>query len=185
MNAIELMMDEHRYIERMLKVIRTVCFKIVKNEIKDEDYNDFDLIIKFVREFADGHHHMKEEVFLFNEMVDNLGALGEKLVKLGMLVEHDMGRLYIKNLEEAVQKVKDGCEESKIDVIGNAIAYTELLTRHIDKEDRVVYTFAQRELKDEIMAEVNSKCMNYESEHTEVRNKYIDLLEKLEDKYLA
>ena len=65
------------------------------------------------------------------------------------------------------------------------LPYTDLLTRHIDKEDRVVYTFAQRELKDEIMDEVNSKCMNYESEHKDIRNKYIDLLEKLENKYLT
>lgn len=182
MNSIELMMDEHRYIERMLKVVRAVCFKVLKNEV--DDYNDFDLIIKFVREFADGHHHMKEEVFLFNKIVDNLGVLGEKLIKHGMLVEHDFGRLYIKNLDEAVQKVKSGDEEAKLDVIANAISYCDLLTRHIDKEDRVVYTFAQRELKDEIMAEVDSKCISYEEEHASIRNKYIDLLEKLEDKYI-
>ncbi|ETI89870.1 MAG: hypothetical protein Q607_CBUC00100G0001, partial [Clostridium butyricum DORA_1] len=86
---------------------------------------------------------------LFNKMVENLGVLGEKLVKHGMLVEHDFGRLYVKNLEEALKKVKAGDEEAKLDLIANAISYCDLLTRHIDKEDRVVYTFAKRELKEE------------------------------------
>lgn len=182
MNAIEIMMNEHRYIERMLKVIRTVCFKVLKNNI--EDYNDFDLIIKFIKEYADENHHRKEEIFLFNKMVENLGALGEKLVKHGMLVEHDFGRLYVKNLEEALKKVKSGDEEAKLDLIANAISYSDLLERHIDKEDRVVYTFAARELKDEIMAEVDSNCITFEKEHQTINDENIKLLEMLENKYV-
>lgn len=182
MNAIEIMMNEHRYIERMLKVVRAACFKVLKNE--EVDLNDFDKIISFIREYADGHHHNKEEIMLFNRMVENLGVLGEKLVKHGMLVEHDFGRLYVKNLEEALNKVKAGDEEAKLDLIANAISYTDLLTRHIDKEDRVVYTFAQREMKAEIMNDVDSECTDYEKEHEAVKDKYIRILEELEAKYI-
>ena len=182
MNAIEIMMNEHRYIERMLKVARAACFKVLKGEMND--YSDFDSIIKFIKEYADGHHHNKEEIFLFNKMVDNLGLLGEKLVKHGMLVEHDFGRLYVKNLEEALKKVKDGDEEAKLDLIANTISYADLLTRHIDKEDRVVYTFAQRELNEVIMSEVDSQCISYENEHSKVKDENIKLLEKLEDRYI-
>ena len=64
MNAIEIMMNEHRNIEEMLNIMRAACLKILTHE--DIDYNDFDLMIKFVRNYADGHHHNKEEVILFN-----------------------------------------------------------------------------------------------------------------------
>ena len=181
MNAIEIMMNEHRYIERMLKVARSACFKVLKGEM--DDYSDFDSIIKFIKEYADGHHHNKEEIFLFNKMVDNLGLLGEKLVKHGMLVEHDFGRLYVKNLEEALKKVKDGDEEAKLDLIANTISYADLLTRHIDKEDRVIYKFAERNLKNEVMKFIDIECENYEINNEEIRNKYISILEELEKRY--
>ena len=181
MNSIELMMDEHRNIERMLKIIRALCLRILKNE--KVDYDDIEIIIEFIRKYADGHHHNKEEIFLFNKMVDSLGPLGEKIIKYGMLVEHDLGRLYVKNLEEALNKVRNGDEEAKLDIIANVISYTDLLTRHIDKEDRVVYTFAQRELSEEILNEVDNKCNDYEKDNLDLRNKYINILNNLEEKY--
>jgi hemerythrin-like domain-containing protein len=181
MNAIDLMMEEHRYILRMLKVVRKVCFKVFQGA--DINYEDFNLIIDFIKNYADGHHHNKEEIMLFNRMVENLGALGEKTIKYGMLVEHDMGRLYIQNLSEALEKVKCGDEEAKLDVVANAISYTHLLQRHIDKEDKVIYQFAKRELKKDIFELIDKECVDYEKNNIHVKNENILILEKLEEKY--
>ena len=43
---------------------------------------------------------------LFNRMVENLGALGEKTIKYGMLVEHDYGKIIYTKSKEALEKVK-------------------------------------------------------------------------------
>ena len=182
MNAIDLMKEEHRYIERMLKVIREVSLRILKGE--KVEYDDLYSIIGFVREYADGHHHNKEEVLLFNRMIENLGSTGEVIVRNGMLVEHDLGRLYIKNLEEAIGRLKDGSEDDKLDIIANLISYTDLLKRHIDKEDNVVYNFAARGLKEEILIKVDDECIKYEAENEAIKVKNISLLESLEKKYL-
>jgi hemerythrin-like domain-containing protein len=182
MNAVDIMMEEHKYILRMLKVVRKACFKVLQGE--DINYEDFNLIIDFIKNYADGHHHNKEEIMLFNRMVETLGALGEKTIKHGMLVEHDMGRLYVRELNEALEKVKNGDEEAKLDVIANAISYTHLLQRHIDKEDNVIYQFAKRELKNDIFEIINEECVNYEQNNVEVKNKNISILEKLEAKYI-
>lgn len=112
-----LIIDEHKNIKRMLKVIRKASIGIVKGE--EIDYKDFEMMIDFVRNYADKHHHGKEEKFLFNKMIDEIGGPAEKLVRYGMLVEHDFGRLYIMELEEAIIKVKAGEEEAKVDVIAN------------------------------------------------------------------
>ncbi|MGE5626653.1 MAG: hemerythrin domain-containing protein [Solirubrobacterales bacterium] len=183
MDGIVLMIEEHKNIKRMLQVVRKACFGIMQG--KEIDYADFENIIDFIRSYADKNHHGKEEKILFNKMVDEIGGAAEKLVKFGMLVEHDFGRLYIKELEEALAKVKAGDNEAKLDVIANAISYTHLLTRHIDKEDNVVYTFAKRELSQEILDGVNTECEVFEEEMKSagVQNKYIKMLEVLEKKY--
>ncbi|RLQ12761.1 hemerythrin domain-containing protein, partial [Micromonospora sp. BL1] len=115
MDGIVLMVDEHKNIKRMLKVIRKVSIGIING--KEIEYKDFEMIIDFVRNYADKHHHGKEEKFLFNRMIDEIGGPAEKLVKYGMLVEHDFGRLYMMELEEALNKVKAGDDEAKVDVI--------------------------------------------------------------------
>lgn len=181
MNAIDIMVKEHEVITRMLKIIRKIALKILNN--REINYGEFEIIIDFIRNYADGHHHNKEEIHLFNKMVEHLGVIGEKIIKHGMLVEHDMGRMYVRDLEEALSKVKNGDEEAKLDVIANAISYTHLLERHIEKENNVVYKFAQRDLKDEILKEIDIECFKYEEENEEVKNKYIRIVENLEEKY--
>lgn len=183
MNGIALMVEEHKYIKRMLQILRKASYTVLKGE--EVNYEDFYKMIDFVRTYADAHHHGKEEKFLFNRMVENLGPVGEKLIRGGMLVEHDLGRLYMKELEEALERVKAGDEESKLDVIANAISYTHLLERHIGKEDEVVYPFAERELSKEVLDKVHEECKLFELEKEQegIQQKYISSLEELEAKY--
>ena len=84
MNAIEIMNDEHKNITRMLKVVRACCYEVLKGE--KINYDDFYKIVEFITEYADKHHHKKEEVTLFNKMVEHLGTVAQKLVQNGMLV---------------------------------------------------------------------------------------------------
>ena len=120
MDAIELMMEEHKNIKVMLKIVRKACYSILEG--KDVNFDDFNKIISFVRNYADSHHHKKEEIMLFNRMVDEIGETAEKVVKYGMLVEHDLGRLYITSLSEALENFKKGNNEAKLDIIANAVA---------------------------------------------------------------
>lgn len=181
MKAIEIMNEEHKYILRMLNVVRKVCFRIMNGE--EIIYEDFNKIIDFIQNYADNHHHKKEEKVLFTKMVEHIGETAEKAVNQGMLVEHDLGRLYVRDLINAFEKMKSGDEEAKLDVIANAISYTHLLIRHIDKEDRVIYKFAERNLNDEIKEFINVECEKFEISNEKVKNRYILILEDLEKKY--
>jgi hemerythrin-like domain-containing protein len=180
MNAIDLMMEEHKDIKRMLVVVRKACFKVVQGE--EVNYEDFNLMISFIRNFADSHHHKKEEVMLFNKMVDEIGETAEKIVKYGMLVEHDLGRFYIKSLEEALEDYKSGNKEAILDIISNAISYTHLLERHIQKEDNVIYKFAQRELNENILKNIDNECIEFENTNSNVKEENLSILENLEKK---
>lgn len=182
MNAIDIMMEEHRYISRMLEVIKKACFKIYKN--KFIDYDDFRNIILFIREYADAHHHKKEEILLFSKMVEHIGNVAEKTINHGMLVEHDMGRMYITGLEEALKKSEKGDEKAILDIIANAISYTHLLERHIDKENNVIYKFGQKYLSEEVLKIIDEECISFENDNLAISEKNIKLLELLEKKYL-
>ncbi len=181
MDAIELMMEEHNNIKVMLKIVRKACFSILEGE--EVNYDDFNKIISFIRNYADSHHHKKEEIMLFNRMVDEIGETAEKVVKYGMLVEHDLGRLYVTSLSEALEKFKSGNNEAKLDIIANAVSYTNLLERHIHKEDNIIYKFAQRELKEDTINLINNECNEFEDKFYNIKDENLSILEELKAKY--
>ena len=184
MNTIELMIKEHEYILRMLKLLRLASAQVMKGQ--DINYEDFDKMIDFVANYADKHHHGKEEKYLFHQMINELGKIGSNLVTNGMLVEHDFGRLFMSELRLALEKAKSGDEESRLDIIANAVGYANHLERHISKENQVVFTFAAKALKAETLAIVDeqSEAFEAEAEANGIQNHYIALLEDLEKKYL-
>lgn len=181
-NAVELMKDEHLNIKSMLKIMRKMCFIFLeKNEI---NYKDFNLALDFISNYADSHHHQKEELILFKEMTTHLGELANTIIKNGMLVEHDFGRLYIRDLKLAIENYKKNDKEAKLDIISNAISYTHLLERHIDKEDKVIYSYAERELSKEILKKVDMDCIEYEKNNSSEKLRCLNILKELEKKYL-
>ncbi|MCM8711320.1 hemerythrin domain-containing protein [Clostridium sp. SYSU_GA19001] len=184
MDAIELMVHEHENIKKMLKVIRSMCIKVVNNEAVQ--YEDFYKVIDFVRNYADKLHHAKEESILFKKMCDELGEKVAKGPIAGMLVEHDFGRLYMSNLENALETFKSGDKDARVDIIANAISYTDLLNRHIDKENTAIYTFARRALSKEAMKNIEKQCKEAEKIAREngIQKKYIDIIEEFNKKYL-
>lgn len=184
MNAIELMVSEHENIKNMLSVIRRMCIKVLNNE--DINYEDFYKVIDFVRNYSDKHHHAKEENILFKKMGEELGERIAKGPIAGMLVEHDLGRLYMSNLEVALEKFNKGDKDARVDIIANAVSYTDLLTRHIEKEDTTIYTFAQRALSRSAMEDIEEKCNEVEIIAAEkaLQKKYKDMREELKEKYM-
>lgn len=183
MNFIDLMMEEHKNIKKLNLIMRNLCLQVLNGE--NFEINDFYIFIDFVREYADKHHHGKEEKFYFNEMEKNLGDIGVALIRHGMLVEHDLGRLYIMNLEKALNEYKENnSNKLKLDIIANTISYGDLLSRHIDKEDQLVYTYGEKNLSKEILNKIENNCCKYEEENSKVAIKYIEILKTLEEKYL-
>ena len=184
--SVILMEEDHANINRALGVIRNICLQLMQGgEVPDEDFRE---IIEFVREYADKHHHGKEEKFLFPVMVKKLGPVGDKLVTHGMLVEHDLGRADVLSLETALNEYKKNPRlELKLDILSYAMAYAHLLQLHIEKENSVVYPFAERGLSEEDFKEINEKSQIFEDEQTAkgVQKRYLDILEKLEKKYPA
>ncbi len=175
MNGIDILVEEHDNNRVAVKKIREECIAILEG--KEVDTAWFRQIVLFCRNYADKYHHGKEEKILFRIMVEELGTIAEKLIKNGMLVEHDLGRFYIGELENALQEYdKNPSAEWKLEIISNASAYASLLTRHMDKEDNAVFTFAEENLSDSSKQKVREETQLFEED--EEGNKIaIELLE--------
>ncbi|MEF9952312.1 MAG: hemerythrin domain-containing protein [Clostridium sp.] len=181
MNSINTMINEHKNIKQMIKVIRNLSLRILDNKYFEVD--DFYRIIDFIRSYADKYHHGKEEDILFKYMVEEGGEVANKMITYGMLLDHDLGRMYVKGLEDGVNSFRLGNLNARLDIIANAISYSNLLESHIEKEDNVAYTYGQRILSNETMDKIEKESRQFNNKHSDVEEKYIKLIEELEKKY--
>lgn len=178
--GVEILMAEHENIVRFADIMKIKCCNVLEGEVVDTKL--FREAIDFVRNYADKHHHGKEEQILFERMLAKLGPLAEKLVKMGMLVEHDLGRLYMTELEAALNRYDENKNtENKLDILTNMTGYIDLIKRHAGKENAVVFSFADRSLTDEDKAYVDEKTKEFEEdkEKSEKRDYYMTWLDKL------
>lgn len=146
MSALEPLKEEHRTIERIIGVLNATADRFEAN--KEAAVEIFEKALDFIRTFADRCHHGKEEDTLFptleqRGMPRHAGPMGV------MLVEHDMGRGFVKGLAEALKRYKEGDEAAKTAIIENARGYANLLTQHIEKEESILYMMAGQILSEE------------------------------------
>jgi hemerythrin-like domain-containing protein len=145
-----------------------------------------DGMLEFLVIFVDKCHHGKEEDFLFPAM-EKAGVMRENGPIEVMLSEHTMGRSLVQRISEAVNHYKSG-NESTSEGFGSASAeYTTLLTRHIDKENNVLFPMADMRLTpqdDKHLMEAFEKL-----EHDRIgpgkHEEFHDLLNRLEKQYLG
>lgn len=182
MKSIDILVDEHKYIKMVLGAIRKQCISIVHGE--KVDFQLFYNIIDFVRNFADKYHHKKEEDRLFNIMAEHLGLGVESGPIAGMLVEHDIGRSHIMDLEKALKECEGGNNDAKVDIIANAIGYEQLLLKHIDKEDNAIYRHAEKRLARETLERLDAEfeAIEKDSGNAAIRDKYMDFARSLANK---
>ena len=121
--------------------------------------------VRFIRDYADDHHHGKEEAILFEVMLEKLGPAAHKMINAGMLVEHNLARYHTQSMEEAIDALSDEpTMEEKLDLITHALSYADLLRRHAHKENNVLFPFAARSLSPEDLEKVNEASKAYEEE---------------------
>lgn len=163
MKGLDILKTEHDHIRIAVQKMKDTCGQILDG--KEIDIRWFQNMILFCRNYADKHHHGKEEKILFRVMLEELGPVADKLIRNGMLVEHDLGRFHISELENALSAYeREPTTRNKLEIVTNASEYASLLNRHMDKEDTVVYVFAENQLNDELKDKANLELINFGNE---------------------
>ena len=179
MQATDILMEEHRVIERVLTSLEQAATRLDRGEnVRPGFFID---AASFVKGFADGCHHKKEEGVLFTALVD-AGLPQQQGPVAVMLAEHDEGRAFTQGMRAAAERLEAGDTTARRAVVENALGYTALLRQHIDKENQVLFPMAGQLIPEREQAKLVDRFETIEHEETGegVHEKYLALAEALE-----
>ncbi len=139
MKATDALKEEHEAITEMLEVLERIIQRIESGG--EANLEDLEGILEFIRVFADRCHHGKEEDILFPAMEEH-GVPRDGPIDV-MLMEHEQGRGYVSNMAEALENYGSGKIGTLDEFMENAKKYIELLRKHIEKENNILYRIAE------------------------------------------
>lgn len=150
-DAIDALMEEHRRIEAVLDRLDSLGESgASRSQVADAT--------KFLRGYADGYHHAKEEDVLFRAMVDEGMSEDEPPIVL-MLEQHGEARRLVGEIAEIAESgAEDLTEAEQRRFARVASDYVALLRTHIREEDEVVYPIARARIRPAAWDEVEREC---------------------------
>jgi hemerythrin-like domain-containing protein len=179
MKATEILMAEHEVIQRVIAALETAAGKLENGQnVRPAFFVD---AADFIKGFADGCHHVKEEQVLFKTM--NEYGMPSQGGPIGMMLyEHEQGRKFTRGMREAAQNLAAGDVSARSEVVQNAHGYAALLRQHIQKENGILFPMADQVIPAGKHADVFEGFEHVEHEETGegVHEKYLALAERLE-----
>lgn len=179
MRATQKLMEEHRLIERAIAALEKAALRLeAGDELRPAFFINAAL---FIRKYADGCHHHKEEDLLFAAMQEaGMPADGGPLGV--MLSEHVQGREFTAAMQAAAEAWEKGDQNAKWVVAHNALGYARLLVYHIQREDKILYPMADKAIQGERLDELEAAFDQAGAEEADagIHEKYIALVEVLE-----
>ena len=179
MKPTEVLMQEHRLIERVLDALEIATDHVTQRDpVRPGFFLD---AADFIAGFADGCHHLKEEEVLF----DALGGTGAPeaggAVEM-MLDEHEQGRRFTRAMREAARRLETGDDMARGPLLTSARGYITLLRDHIEKEDEMLFPMADELLSTEQQGQLIQGFDRIEREETATgaHAKFHALAERLE-----
>lgn len=178
MKATDILMEEHRVIETVLTSLEVAANRLSAGQAVPMDF--FLKVADFVKGFADGCHHRKEEGVLFVHMAAN--GLSQETEPLSVfLEEHEEGRRLTRAFRESAERAQNGDSTALSQVIQNALEYVTLLREHIRKEDQMLFPMADNiipiEQQQQLMADFNR--IEQEETGEDIHEKYLRIAEVL------
>ncbi len=145
MKATEILVEEHRVIEKVLACLERIVADVSRDgKLNAESAN---AAIEFFKNFADQCHHAKEEDRLFGVM--EAGGVPVDGGPIGvMLSEHEMGRKCVRGMAAQVEKAATGDAAAIGEFRQNAMEFIALLSAHIQKENQILFPMANNVLGD-------------------------------------
>ena len=161
------LVDEHKLIKRLIAQIPPIIESL---DLETEEGRQMVLdAVDFIRSYADGYHHAKEEDRLFkyfDEDAEILKAMHE---------DHRNARSRVKSIVEGVES------RNKESVIEDLAAYRELLTDHIRKEDDILYPWMDRKITTTQVGQLFSSFNEVDERFGDAPARYEEFVRELEE----
>jgi hemerythrin-like domain-containing protein len=183
MHATQVLMEEHDVILRVLDALERGASRAAGGDHMQPAF--FINAALFIKNFADGCHHRKEEGVLFIAM-NEAGVPSQGGPIAVMLAEHEQGRQFTRAMREAAEKWEKGDASAIPAIVHNANGYVTLLRQHIQKENNILFPMADRLIPPDKQEKVSAEFERIEKEETGegIHEKYEALAEVLEKESL-
>jgi hemerythrin-like domain-containing protein len=161
-SPVDILMEEHRVIEKVIAAMQAFAERLEEGGAVDAE--TLARLAPFMREFADGCHHAKEEHRLFPALLAG-GLPAENGPVQVMIAEHETGRALVGSLDLAASAYVRGEEGASAALALVLRRIGDLYSRHIWKEDNVLFPMADRVLSEEAKSHLMAEFEAVEAEH--------------------
>jgi hemerythrin-like domain-containing protein len=180
MNALQSLAAEHRVIRLTLD-----AFEIYVGYIEARapvNRADLERFVAFFEEFADLHHHDKEETLLFPALArEGLDWNGEPLARVRR--EHDQEHYLMRSLRHLVQQAETWSEEDRQHFLSIAKTFIAFQLNHMRFENMEVYPAATL-LSEVSRARLSRDLQRYDEAARASKERLTELAEILMRRYL-
>ena len=151
-NIIQILLEEHRNIDKLLLVLEHELEVFDRSE--EPDYEILQAVIQYFQDYPESCHHPKEDmVFDKLKVRDPAAAL-----RIGDVeAEHQVETMRLRRLVEAVEEILAGREflrQTFHDVVHDFIKHQR---QHMDKEERLLFPAAVQRLRPEDWAAIDAR----------------------------
>ncbi len=160
------LVDEHKAIKRWLFLIPSVVSAL--NKGATDVWPIVEGGASLMKEYADRLHHAKEEEILFS-YVDR----SSEIIQV-MCQDHVHGREHRRMISEAILGQKS------VQAAEHLMAYCELLTAHIKREDEILFPWVDRSLSMSQVGELHGLFTGVDAKAAEEVRKHMDFLKSAE-----
>ncbi len=150
--------QEHGGIVLMLEIMGQVATKLERGESVEKEH--LAKIVEFIQIFADKCHHGKEEGILFPILFE---TESNKQIINELLGDHKTGRDFIRGIVESLDQYEAGNADA-YHIAVNMQSYIWLLTKHIQKENTILFPLASEQISEEEQAEIEERFEAFERE---------------------
>jgi hemerythrin-like domain-containing protein len=182
MKPTEVLITEHNAVLLALEILGKIGDSLAAGTADAPEH--LDQLIDFFRGFVDRCHHAKEEDVFFPELQKR--GLPREGGPIGvMLAEHDAGRRHIREMADALARLRSGDGGAIRSIREDSTGYRNLLQGHIDKENNVLFPMADRLLPDDVAAKIIEQFEEIERDRVGVgkHEAYHDMLHGLKEIY--
>jgi hemerythrin-like domain-containing protein len=159
-----------------MRALDGMCFRIrAGGSVPAEELST---LLSFIRDFADGIHHAKEEAHLFPAL-EQIGIRDDQGPLAFLRGEHETERRLLNELELAVEEYRHDFAAGE-EFVSAALQFKNHLIEHMQQEDAILFTLAEETLDDQIKDVLTRALAGESAEDRERTRRYEQLAEELE-----
>lgn len=151
-NIIQILLEEHRNIDKLLLVLERELDVFDRSE--EPDYEIFQAVIQYFQDYPENCHHPKEDM-VFEKLKARDAAAADRIGDAED--DHRVETLRLRRLVEAVEDILAGREflrQTFHDVVHEFIAHQR---QHMDKEERLLFPAAIKGLRPEDWVDIDAR----------------------------